>query len=94
MKSFKTKSERFGTPAAKRSVSMACALSIGLLVGAAPTSAFAESGVNKGMNVGTVLRKLAKKPSKARYATNARSPYVCTFTGFGKKGGCYRRASQ
>ena len=94
MNNSKAKSDCLGTPAAKKSVSMVFALSIGLLVGAAPTSAFAESGVNKGMSVGTVLRKISKKPTKARYATNARSPYVCSFTGFGKKGGCYRRASQ
>ncbi|WP_321343323.1 hypothetical protein [Breoghania sp.] len=32
------------------------------------------------------------KPAKKRYTrTAARSPYVCTISGFGKKGSCYLR---
>lgn len=57
-----------------------------------PASHASEAGTKAGPGVGATVRNQVKKPkTKVRYTTTARSPYVCTVSGFGKKGGCFRR---
>jgi hypothetical protein len=62
------------------------------LMAAAPAAHASEAGTKAGPVVGSTVRTLVKQPkTKVRYTTAASSPFVCTISGFGKKGGCFRR---
>ena len=91
----KLQSEKNKTPVgvARKLAPVVYAASFALLITAAPLAHADGSESKSRSGVSKILRMFVKKQGSQAHTISGRSPYICTLSGFGKKGACYPKLS-